>query len=81
MDQRKYSYLAIADTLKGPYACIGRPLALMEMRLVIADVVSRFDFEFPEGKDGSEFVKQTKDHFVWREADLDICFRARGSHS
>ena len=71
----------IADTVEGPYACIGRPLALMEMRLVIADIVSRFDFEFPEGKDGSDFITQTKDHFVWREADLDISFRARGSHS
>ena len=53
----------------------------MEIRLVIADVVSRFGFDFPKGKDGSEFVKQTKDHFIWREADLDICFLARGSYS
>ncbi|KAH6715639.1 L-ornithine-N5-monooxygenase [Leptodontidium sp. MPI-SDFR-AT-0119] len=34
----------------GPYRCIGRPLALMQLRLVIAECVTRFDIEFPPGK-------------------------------
>lgn len=61
----------------GPYGCIGRPLALMQMRLVIADTISRFDLEYPPGNDGSEFIEKTKDHFTWGLAELNICFRAR----
>lgn len=71
----KYSSLGVADTVTGSYACIGRPLALMEMRLVTADVISRFDVEFPVGKDGSEFINHTRDQFVWGVSDLHICFR------
>ena len=78
MGKWKYSCLELADTVVGPYGCIGRPLALMEMRLVTADVISRFDFELPPGTDGSDFIKHTKDHFVWGVSDLYICFRARG---
>ena len=50
----------------------------MEMRLVIAEVVSRFDMEFPVGMNGSEFVDGNTDQFTWKLSDLHICFRARG---
>ncbi|CAD0109773.1 unnamed protein product, partial [Aureobasidium uvarum] len=58
----------------GPYGCIGRPLALMQIRLVVADAVTRFDIAFPTGKDGSEFIENTKDRFTWGLAELSICF-------
>ena len=63
--------------MTGPYGCIGRPLALMQIRLIIADVISRFDVEFPPGKDGSDFIENTKDRFTWGLAELSICFRPR----
>ena len=77
MGKLKYSCSELTNTIIGPYVYIGRPLALMEMRLVIADVISRFNFEFPSGKDSSDFINHTKDHFVWTIFDLEICFRAR----
>lgn len=49
----------------------------MQIRLVIADAVSRFDIQFPMGKDGSEFVNNTKDRFTWGLAELNICFKER----
>lgn len=71
-----------ADAMIGPYGCIGRPLALMQIRLVIADAISRFDIAFPPGQDGSDFIDNTKDRFTWGLADLNICFRARvGRHT
>lgn len=47
----------------------------MQLRLVIAECVARFDVEFPLGKDGSEFIENVKDRFTWGLADLNICFR------
>ncbi|KAJ8101623.1 cytochrome P450 [Lipomyces tetrasporus] len=61
--------------LTGPYGCIGRPLALMQIRLVIAATVSKFDIGFPPGADGSDFVENTKDRFTWGLAELNLCFR------
>jgi tryprostatin B 6-hydroxylase len=52
----------------------------MQIRLVIADAVSRFDIQFPMGKDGSEFVNNTKDRFTWGLAELNICFKVRENH-
>lgn len=51
---------------------------MMQMRLVIADAVSKYEIEGPPGKDGSEFIDNTKDRFTWGLSELNICFRARG---
>ncbi|KAI1136397.1 putative cytochrome P450 monooxygenase [Hypoxylon sp. FL0543] len=66
-----------APFLIGPYGCIGRPLAQMQIRTVVALAVSRFDIEYPPGKDGSEFIENIKDRFTWGLADLNICFKPR----
>ncbi|KAJ5781038.1 hypothetical protein N7457_006198 [Penicillium paradoxum] len=49
----------------GPYACIGRALAMMEMRNVICHILSRFEsIEMAPGEDGSALMNLTKDHFT-----------------
>ncbi|KFA53843.1 hypothetical protein S40293_01616 [Stachybotrys chartarum IBT 40293] len=63
----------------GPYACIGRPIALMQLRLVVADCVTNFDVEFAQGCDGSEFIDNVKDYFTWGMAELNLCFRSRSA--
>lgn len=68
---------SLIDFALGPYGCPGRPLALMQLRLVVADVVSRFDIEFPTGEDGSNFIDNVKDHFTWDLSDLMLCFKPR----
>lgn len=50
----------------------------MQIRLVIATTISRFDIEFQPGKNGFEFIENTKDHFTWGLAELSICFRPHG---
>ncbi|KAL9127724.1 MAG: hypothetical protein Q9217_003454 [Psora testacea] len=42
--------------------------------LVIADAVSRYEIEFPRGKDGSEFIENAKDQFTWGLTELNLCF-------
>ncbi|KAH7311409.1 putative cytochrome P450 [Stachybotrys elegans] len=61
----------------GPYGCIGRPLALMQLRLVIADCITKFDIGYPKGHDGSGFIDNVKDRFTWGLAELILCFRPR----
>ncbi|KAI1492457.1 putative cytochrome P450 monooxygenase [Biscogniauxia mediterranea] len=61
----------------GPYGCIGRPLAQMQIRTLMAQIVMRFDVEFPPGQDGSKFIENTKDRFTLGLADLDLCFKPR----
>ncbi|KAL8822793.1 MAG: hypothetical protein Q9191_006478 [Dirinaria sp. TL-2023a] len=48
----------------GPFGCIGRNLALMEMRAVIAMLVSRFDIRLAEGEDGSGLLEGSVDCFT-----------------
>ena len=66
----------------GPYSCIGRSLALMNIRTTIARLVMGFDVQFApaeQGDQGRRFEKETKDHFTLGLAKLEICFVERGS--
>ncbi|KAI5924848.1 putative cytochrome P450 monooxygenase [Camillea tinctor] len=61
----------------GPYGCVGRPLAQMQLRTLTAQIVMRFDLEFPPGQDGSGFIENVTDRFTWGLAPLDLCFKPR----
>ncbi|KAF2710676.1 cytochrome P450 [Pleomassaria siparia CBS 279.74] len=61
----------------GTYGCIGRPLATMEMRAVIAEIVMRFDVDFAKDDDGRSFIEDTTDQFTLHLADLELKFTAR----
>jgi cytochrome P450 len=63
----------------GAYACIGKQLALMELRLTIAKLVSKFDVSFPPGETGRALMEESKDWFTWGVADLNLVFRRRRS--
>ena len=58
----------------GPRSCIGKPLALIELRLVIARFVYRFDAELVENKE-----PYYQDAFVARRGALPIKIRRRES--
>ena len=65
----------------GPYSCIGRSLALMNIRTTIARLVMGFDIKFAPAEEvdqGKRFEKETKDHFTMGLAKLEICFVKRG---
>ncbi|KAJ5740268.1 hypothetical protein N7493_000140 [Penicillium malachiteum] len=48
----------------GHYSCVGRPLALMQIRTVLHRVASGFDLSFAPGDDGCNFWEETKDTFT-----------------
>ncbi|KAL4778237.1 Tryprostatin B 6-hydroxylase [Aspergillus varians] len=47
----------------GPYSCIGKPLALMNIRTTVARLIMTFDIGFPAGEDGARLMDHAKDHF------------------
>lgn len=68
---------AFAPFSLGPYGCIGRPLALMELRLVIARVLAVFEVGLAEGEDGRALLEGSRDHFTLECGALRLCFRER----
>lgn len=61
----------------GPFNCIGKQLALMELRTVVSLLVSRFDVHLAPGEDGSALIKGSKDAFTLRMGDLRLVFKER----
>lgn len=58
----------------GPFGCIGRNLAMMELRTVTARIISKFDLKLADGEDGHRLMYETKDHFTVDPGHLDIVF-------
>ncbi|KAF2867502.1 cytochrome P450 [Massariosphaeria phaeospora] len=61
----------------GTHSCLGKQLALMELRLVAAKLVTAYEFGFAEGSGGAE-VLDFKDSFTAVPGSLRLVFRARG---
>lgn len=47
----------------GPYGCIGKQLAYMEIRALTATLINTFDFALAPGEDGTELLHSV-DHFT-----------------
>lgn len=61
----------------GVYGCIGKPLALLEMRTLITKLIMKYDVAFAPGETGRPLLEDTKDHFTLGLADLNLTFTPR----
>ncbi|KAI9725117.1 MAG: hypothetical protein M1828_003459 [Chrysothrix sp. TS-e1954] len=61
----------------GVYGCIGKPLALLELRTITTKIITKFDVALAPGEDGSRLLYKTKDHFTLGLADLNLMFEKR----
>jgi tryprostatin B 6-hydroxylase len=66
-----------ADRSQGTYSCIGKQLALMELRVVTARIVTQFDIAFAPGKDDTDLLEKAKDVFTLEVAPLGMVFSPR----
>ncbi|KAL5529682.1 hypothetical protein ACEPAG_5667 [Sanghuangporus baumii] len=57
--------------------CVGKNLALIEMRMVIATMVQRFDMKFAEGYDPLKWEEDLQDFFVVKVGKLPVVLHAR----
>ncbi|KAI5776791.1 cytochrome P450 [Geopyxis carbonaria] len=61
----------------GPHVCVGKHLALTELRLAVARVVENFVVELPENHDDEEWKARWKDWWLTQIAGLDLRFQKR----
>ncbi|KAK0646745.1 cytochrome P450 [Cercophora newfieldiana] len=62
----------------GMNGCIGRALAVMEMRDLVVHWIQNFEgVEFAPGEDGRELLEETKDHFTLGVKPLRLVFREK----
>ncbi|KAJ0418761.1 benzoate 4-monooxygenase cytochrome P450 [Aspergillus carlsbadensis] len=61
----------------GAYSCVGKQLALMELRWVLTTVVNQFHMEFLPGFDEQAFIDGSEDTFTLVCAPLPVRFARR----
>ncbi|THU84459.1 high nitrogen upregulated cytochrome P450 monooxygenase 2 [Dendrothele bispora CBS 962.96] len=61
----------------GPANCVGRPLAMMELRYVIAMLIGCFEMRFKEGWDERSWEKELKDRFMLTKGELMVEIKMR----
>lgn len=71
--------VSLSSLLVGPYSCIGKQLALMELRMMVALLVTQFDIQFAPGEDGKELLNMSKDFFTVSITSLRLIFTLRAT--
>lgn len=61
----------------GPYNCVGKQLALMEIRNVTCSILRRYNVELAPGQTKEEFVDGLVDGFTLASPKLDLVFTPR----
>jgi cytochrome P450 len=61
----------------GPANCVGRNLAMLEMRMVLAHMVRKFEISFVEGYNPARWEAGLRDHFVFDKGSLPVVISAR----
>ena len=56
----------------GPQNCVGKRLAMVEMRMVVSLLVQRFDISFAEGFDRDKWEDNMQDWFVVEVGRLPV---------
>ncbi|KAI1149355.1 cytochrome P450 [Nemania diffusa] len=62
---------------QGKYSCIGKSLAMSELRFVIALLLKKFEVQFQDNDRGETLFADLKDQFTFAPGDLPLKFRVR----
>ncbi|KAH8821374.1 cytochrome P450 [Xylogone sp. PMI_703] len=68
---------AFAPFLLGPFSCVGKQLALMELRMVLAETIWNYDVCFAPGEDGRGIEEKSMDLVINKPAPLFLSFKKR----
>jgi len=81
LDEHQAEYIrdkrAFMPFSTGTYKCIGNNIAMMEMRVVTANLVRRFDISPAPGEDYSDIENKTKDTFTLTMGKFDVVMTSR----
>ncbi|OSD05151.1 high nitrogen upregulated cytochrome P450 monooxygenase 2, partial [Trametes coccinea BRFM310] len=61
----------------GPANCVGKQLAMQEMRMVVCALIQKFELRLREGWDVDKYDEAFLDYFVTTRPDLPVTLRAR----
>lgn len=61
----------------GPANCVGKPLAMVELRAVISLLIMHFDIEFDDNFDPTTWIESLKDHYLLESGKLMVKLRIR----
>ncbi|OCH88922.1 high nitrogen upregulated cytochrome P450 monooxygenase 2 [Obba rivulosa] len=61
----------------GPANCVGKNLAMQEMRMTVCHLMQRFDIGFAPGFDSASYEKNLREYFVMHRAELLVQVIAR----
>lgn len=62
---------------QGRYSCVGKNLAMAELRYVTAMLISKYHIGFAQGEDGSKVEGEMRDQFTAAPGPLRLIFRMR----
>jgi len=61
----------------GSYGCIGRPLALLNVRTTVSRILADYDVNLAPGKRLAEYDERLIEHFTLAPSPLKLCFTKR----
>ncbi|EJD02376.1 cytochrome P450 [Fomitiporia mediterranea MF3/22] len=61
----------------GPANCIGKNLAMLEMRMVVATLVQKFDMKLAESYDLRNWEDNLQDYFIFKVGELPVVLNLR----
>ena len=61
----------------GRYSCVGKQLALIEIRTVVAHLISKFDINLAADEDGQSLLQESEDNFTLALGSLKVVFEPR----
>ena len=64
-------------TCLGPYSCVGKNLALLEVRIVTALLLMKYTIRFAPGEDCSAMFRDLKDVFTVSPGKCELIFEQR----
>lgn len=56
----------------GPANCVGRPIAVVALRMVVASLIQHFELNFAPGYDPKEWEERLEDRFVMSNGPLPV---------
>lgn len=68
---------AFAPFSQGRYSCVGKNLALTELRYVTALLAQKYEIHFAPGETGYKVTKDMKDQFTAAPGSLKLVFKLR----
>ena len=64
-------------TREGRTSCVGKNLALTEIRMVVASLLSSFRIAFVSGDNGEAVERDMRDQLTGNPGDLNLVFELR----